>query len=105
MMDAQTCKGCGTEKPLTAFRRHNRGGLRRTCRVCENAWVRTTKPWSSDTKRAYQKNRRNTHRGFALVADARSRAKRKGVPCTLDWPEVQKRIDVGVCEVTGWLSI
>lgn len=100
--ESRVCKGCGEEKPLVeAFRRHNKGGFRWTCKACENAWVRTTKPWTSDAKKTYQRSVRNSRRGMALTFDARRRAKARGLPFDLDWRDIQSRIDRGVCEVTG----
>ena len=95
------CKGCGETKPLSQFRPHNRDGRRWTCRTCENRWVRTTKPWTSETKRAYQRSVRLNRRGFVLTNDAKRRAKAKGIPFSLDWREVQAVIDRGVCQATG----
>lgn len=100
-LSGRRCKGCEKEKPLSEFRLHNRGGRRWTCRVCENAWVRTTKPWSGTAKRDYQRSRRLTVRGFALAIDAKNRAKTKGIPFSLDWREIQRKIEAGFCEVTG----
>lgn len=102
LLENRVCRGCGLEKPLEeAFRHHNKGGRRWTCRDCENAWVRTTKPWSSGAKRAYQRSVRNTRRGMALTFDARRRAKARGQPFDLNWRDIQKRIEAGFCEVTG----
>jgi hypothetical protein len=99
--DTKQCKGCQTIKSLNCFRKHNRGGYRGTCRVCENKWVRTKKPWDSDSKRRYQRDVRNRRRGLSLTTDAKQRAKAKGLPFALDWRNIQARIDGGVCEVTG----
>lgn len=95
------CRKCSEEKDVTAFRLHNKGGHRGICRDCENSWVRETKPWQSERKRAYQQERRKTHRGFSLTNDARRRALEKGIPFDLDWREIQERINTGLCEVTG----
>jgi hypothetical protein len=40
-------------------------------------------------------------RASLLVADARHRAKAKGLACTLIVPEITKRIQLGHCEATG----
>ena len=95
------CKGCGISRPLETFRKHNRGGYRWTCHPCENRWVRTTKPWDTEAKKAYQRTRRLTARGFSLTSDAKQRAKKKGIPFNLNWVRIQERIDRGFCEVTG----
>ena len=95
------CKRCGEARHLSDFRAHNKGGLRGTCKQCENTAVREAKPWASDAKRAYLKERRATHRGFSLTNDAKRRAKEKGLAFDLDWRDIQARIDRGVCEVTG----
>lgn len=101
MSSERLCKGCGSVKLLTAFRKHNRGGRRWTCRSCENKWVRTTKPWNSDAKRTYQRHVYQTRRGMRLVCDAKLRAKKKNLPFSIDWRDIQTRIERGLCEVTG----
>jgi hypothetical protein len=60
-----------------------------------------TKPWQSEKKRKYQSERRKTHRGFSLTADAKRRAQDKGLEFELEWEDIQRRIDLGLCEVTG----
>lgn len=95
------CKKCKTPKLLSDFRTHNKGGRRGVCRDCENAAQRAESPWKSDRKRDYQRRRRLTHRGFALTNEAKHRAKEKGFLFDLDWREIQKKVDAGVCEVTG----
>lgn len=97
----RVCKACDVGKSMADFRPHNRNGHRWTCRRCENQWIRTTKPWSSESKKAYQRKVRQVRRGFCLVNDARSRAKVKKLPCTLDWRDVQAQIEAGFCEVSG----
>jgi hypothetical protein len=95
------CKGCDQERPLKEFKMHNKGGFRWVCRECENRQVRETKAWRTPEKRAYQSKRRMTHRGFSLTNDAKRRAREKGIAFDLDWREIQQRIDLGFCEVTG----
>lgn len=48
-------------------------------------------------------NRRLTKRGQCLVANCRTRAKKRGLPFDLDdhVDAVQERIDAGHCEITG----
>lgn len=36
-----------------------------------------------------------------MVNDARSRAKAKDLECSLDWRDIQQRIEAGACEVSG----
>lgn len=102
--DTKQCKGCQIIKSLNSFRKHNRGGYRGTCRVCENKWVRTKKPWDSDSKRRYQRDVRNKRRGLSLTADAKQRAKAKGLPFSLDWRNIQAMIDGGICEMAYFLG-
>lgn len=74
------------------------------CKACTNAY----------NKRYYEENReklqnkimvyRNIHRGKILSADAKQRAKRKGMPFTLteaDIERIDKTATDGVCEMTG----
>ena len=95
------CKRCGLTKSADAFRKHDKGGLRGSCRECENELTRMAKPWKSENKKKYMAKRRETHRGFALTADAKRRAAEHNLPFDLDWREIQRRIEVGACEVTG----
>jgi hypothetical protein len=97
----KACKTCGKTKPTTQFQTHNKGGFRGICRECANAAVRAAKPWRTGQKKAYQKQRRETHRGFSLTNDAKRRAREKGFPFDLDWRDIQERINTGLCEVTG----
>lgn len=64
--------------------------------------------WSEDNAdhlKAKEAERRLTKRAMCLVATARTRAKKKGLAFDLDQfiPELQTRIDIGKCEVTGVL--
>ncbi len=95
------CKTCCEEKEVDCFRQHSRGGRRGTCRDCENSLAKEAKPWQSEKKRKYQSERRKTHRGFSLTADAKRRAQDKGLEFELEWEDIQRRIDIGLCEVTG----
>lgn len=96
----RVCRGCGGQKPLEMFRLQ-RQYRRWTCRPCENSWVRTTKPWTSDAKRIYQRTVRLKKRGLVLTSDAKQRAKTKGLTFSIDWRDIQARIEAGACEVTG----
>lgn len=53
--------------------------------------------------RTWEKWRVN-RRGALLIATARQRAKKKGIPYDLDgrYEDIQRRIDAGFCEVTGY---
>jgi len=44
---------------------------------------------------------RRTRRGMLLTFDAKRRAKNKGIPFSLDWKNIQDRIENGYCELTG----
>lgn len=101
LSENRVCRGCQGAQPIDNFRQHNKGGRRWTCRSCENGWVRTTKPWSSRAKKEYQKRVRLERRGLSLVSDAKRRAKTKGIPFDLDWRDIQRRLDLGKCEITS----
>jgi len=38
---------------------------------------------------------------MVLTSDAKQRAKTRTLPFSLDWREIQEKIDLGICEVTG----
>lgn len=64
------------------------------------------KKWRDDNAdhlKAKEAERRLTKRAMCLVATARTRARSKGLIFDLDQfiPELQTRIDLGKCEVTG----
>ena len=96
------CRSCGNNKDLSCFRKHDRGGYRRKCRACENEEYRLNTKWDTPERRAYAARRRLKARGFSLTADAKRRAKDKGLLFDLDWRDIQSRIDKGFCEVTGF---
>jgi hypothetical protein len=65
-----------------------------------------TKEWAERNKEhllARERVRRVTKRAQCLIANARTRAKRRGMTFSLDGmeTEIQRRIDAGKCEITG----
>lgn len=66
----------------------------------------TTRAWAAKNKehlREKEARRRLEKRAQCLVANCRTRARRRGLEYDLDdmISEIQRRIDIGVCEITG----
>lgn len=117
------CSKCGEEKPTTAF--HNRKddrsktGLMSRCKVCRREGDRASKARCAEKTKLSQSAWRAAHaehlrqrgerrrvekRAMCLVASARIRARRLGVPFTLceeDIQQIQRVIDDGRCELSG----
>ena len=57
----------------------------------------------AERDRAYQQRYRRRNRARDLMRHARMRAHKKGLPFNLDrfLPDLQRRIDVGLCEISG----
>ena len=114
------CSSCGMPKPEAEFYRRGLGGRRRgTCRICvcvrhkrhrnvhkeavasrRNAWAKVNREHLKLTGQ----RRRLEKRAMCLVAHARIRARRKGLPCDLaeHVAEIQRKIDAGRCELSGF---
>ena len=104
----RTCVKCGVEKPSSDFYR-TRGkhasssGYHAQCKDCckarQAAYRTGSKRRQSDSYRKYREN----NRARVLVNAARSRARQASIPFDLDEyiPALQKRIDRGICELTG----
>lgn len=108
---------CSRSKPSSAFRRYSgrsRDGLRPLCaecqRVYERAWrltrreaLRTRRSQRAEKERTYRLEYDAIHRGRLLSAEARRRARRRGIPFDLDrhTQEIESRIQGGRCEMTG----
>lgn len=115
----KACSSCHQEKPLTAFHKDSRqkSGLRPECSECTNARRRacyrkrvqegrqkpTNRKRDKAADRLYQMKYRQKHRAKDLIRHAKTRATKKGVSFDLDkyQNEIQARIDLGVCEMTG----
>jgi hypothetical protein len=89
------------EKPSAEFYVNSKGQRRTSCKECEREKERARKRAAPATVRSRHKQWRDEKRGFALVNVARHRAKTRGIPCTLDPLDIQRRIDLGRCEMTG----
>lgn len=97
-----TCKVCAIEKSCEDFRTYgSRRKFRTTCKDCQNQQERLRKI-RLDTRTAEQrKNWRHNNRASALVSSARVRARDKGLTFDLDVTQIQYRIDLCRCELTG----
>lgn len=115
-MQSKVCSTCGTEKCITEFFRDSRvrSGVKAQCKSCARARKAASKlsPVTRPRKTADQiRNRkcagqeayRRKHRAKSLVNRAKARAKKKGHAFDLAQylPQLQARIDKGICEVTG----
>lgn len=90
-----------TEKPFAEFYGNSKGQRRRVCKECERDKERNRKRARPDAIRARQKEWRDQNRGHALVNVARYRARQRGIPCSLDPDDIQRRIERGRCETTN----
>ncbi len=98
------CKGCGTAKPFLEFYLKKDGCRRATCKTCmtEHERLRRMKKHGDRTQqRENERLWRRRRRGHALCVGARQRAKNKGWVFSLDSDDIQRRVDRGVCELTG----
>ncbi len=122
-MDAQVlkaCTRCGQVKPMDGFHydRSRPGGRRSSCKECDVISCRdyrannpdrvrgNRKKWySSHREKVAENNRafRERHRAKSLVKGAKSRASAKGIAFELGGhiKEIQSRLDMGICEMTG----
>lgn len=90
----KTCKGCLTSKTLSEFSANKDGKCRNYCRECSN-----TK--RSEKRKNEYLEMRTTKRGHVLVAAAKYRAGKMGIPFDLCEKDIQSRIEAGRCELTG----
>jgi len=96
------CKVCETEKSCEEFRTFSaRRKFRGTCKDCQNEQERKRR-LSNPTRSAEQRKEwRKNNRGSALVSSARCRARDANLDFDLDAENIQHRIDIGRCELTG----
>lgn len=98
-----TCSKCRVSQPHGEFHRNasKPSGLSAWCKSCRKIAD------GSHTRRAMQhrhsKSWRRKHRASRLVHNIRARAKKMGIAFDLDshMTDIQRRIDAGVCELTG----
>jgi hypothetical protein len=118
------CNGCDRTLPLSEFHRDNSGrrkfGVVTRCKECmsrksaayrarpgvQEERNRVTAAWVSANKDrvlAREAKRRLDKRAQCLVANARTRAKKRGIHFDLDGAvdDIQARIDADRCELTG----
>lgn len=110
------CSVCCAEKPLSQFRRYSGrtpDGYRPLCKVCQRDYEKDWRSRSGEKLRKarwirspqakeYSRRHRAEKRAAYLIAECRRRCARRGVPFDLDVQQIQARIDVGRCEVTGY---
>jgi hypothetical protein len=95
------CRKCAIEQPFSEFYVNSKGNRRHICKTCQRAAERSRKRSHPDTVSAQMKSWRLKRRGYALVNVAKHRAKTRSLGFNLDPTDIQKRIDAGVCELTG----
>lgn len=114
----KTCSVCKTLKLLTEFRKYSgrsKGGVRPLCKICqreyEKKWRSSSKEYRAaqrqqrrDKDRAYRQKYNMENKASLLVSECRRRCKKKNIPFDLDQhiEEIQNRISMGLCEVSGF---
>jgi len=110
------CTKCKKRKRKDAFRTYSgrsQDGLRPLCRKCqlkyEKHWrlmsaekLRKARWIRSPQTQAYARNYRVKNKAAYLAAECRRRCLKKGLEYNLDVAELQRRIELGVCELTGY---
>ena len=123
-MTLQKCTKCAVEKPLLEFHKEARAanGYRTACKQCDQArrvkrmtgmTVEKCAEHKAERRAAYQKIKptaqaysaqyRQRKRAKNLIYLAKARSRKLGVAFDLDQheSELQARIDLGVCELSG----
>jgi hypothetical protein len=97
------CSKCRCEKNADEFfkNRSRSDNLSAWCKACRKLFDRTQS--SRDKQNSHCKEYRRRKRAVKLLGALRVRAKKKGLKYDLDahGAEIQRRIDKGVCEMTG----
>jgi hypothetical protein len=124
MMEAQiaTCSKCHETKPFSEFTpdKRARNGCSSWCTECRRADGRSDRQRQYSKKRRrfrsnedlvadqayekrYKQTRRTSNRAAVLIDGAKRRANRKALSFDLDIHkyEIQKRLDRGICEMSG----
>lgn len=99
----RTCKKCKTVKPYSEFYVNSKGNRRWSCKDCEKKEERTRKHLHPEESSVSFKSWSKKKRGFALVNQAKYRASQRNLPFSLNAKDIQRRIDIGTCELTGIL--
>ena len=91
------CKPCTNARKKIARAREDKG----VRRAYSAAWI--AKPGNKDLAKASQIARRSSPRGAAAVLfqRARRRAKSEGIHFSLDLAQLRRKVECGVCEVSG----
>lgn len=88
--------------------------MRPICCDCQREWERDYRERNQELLRerriarraveaAYRREYNTKNRGRLLATEAIRRATRKGIPCDLQdhLPEIERRVQLGTCEMTG----
>src|SRR6185312_17118881 len=85
--DTAWCSQCQSYRPFSDFNRARSevGGLHRTCKACKSAWAKKflADPRNKARHLAYHKRYRATYPERVMVAEAKQRAKDRGLPFSI----------------------
>lgn len=110
------CSKCGVEKPRTEFSRdrQKKDGLRYECKPCDSRRsaqhhrsnrerrIQYQRKWYvANKKRIAEQRATPEYRARTLFHDARRRAKKAGLPITIDADWILERLDRGCCEASN----
>lgn len=96
-MQTKTCSQCGKEKPLSDFYSSPTGkdGCYAHCKACHARYT----AFNQKKKKGYRASPRT--RASTLLAAARQRSAKKGLPCTISVFWIVRALEAGHCQVTG----
>lgn len=111
------CTKCLQHKPLSHFRRYwgrSSDGLRPTCVECQRRYeaqyrvnnrelLRRRRQLRAHKEQAYRLEYDARRRGHLLAMEAKRRCSRRNLPFNLDQhiPELEERMQLRICEMTG----
>lgn len=117
MSETKSCTVCLQVKPFSEFRKYSgRGvsGLRPLCKICQREYEKGWRSRNPENRRKarvkrkekaaeYSRDWRSKNRAFYLISGCRRRSLAKGLEFDLDQhlEELSRRVDLGVCEVSG----
>lgn len=97
----KVCRRCGINKPYSEYYVNSKGNRPSKCKDCAKAVSAKQRKENPEGMKLSFKNWREENRGKALVTVAKYRAKVRGLEFNLRAENIQSRINLGVCELTG----
>lgn len=113
----KVCTKCKRSRRRDAFRKYagrSVDGLRPICRDCQRKYEakwreqhaerrRQVREKRKDKEAAYRQKYDRVHRGALLAKEAARRSRRKKLPCDLlcHLEEIERRVQLGRCEMSG----